>query len=399
MSIPPPPGPAQPPDPQGQYQAPPPQGPYAPPPFPHQQAPWPPPHGYGYGYPYAPVPQPPVNGVAIAALVLGVFCFLPAVGLVLGVIALVQIKRKGQRGKALAITGAALSSAGVALWALMLATGGAAAFWEGFKEGAREGNAAFSLDKGDCFDTPSGSLQGVTYDVDKVPCSGEHDGEVFATVALPDGGYPGDERVTEIADEKCYALLGEYALDLWAVPDHVDVYYLSPTSQSWRLGDREITCVFGNTDEHGSLTGSLRNDGTAMDADQLAYLEAVREIDAVLDTEPEAYPEDDLPGNREWADEVHAVLDEQTGVLRAHTWGPDAERPLAELVRELEAAVEDWREAADAKDVDTFYEHYDNAYGFYDSEATVTAREALGLDTSPPAYDYDEGAEGATEDA
>ncbi|MFE6284743.1 DUF4190 domain-containing protein [Streptomyces sp. NPDC057877] len=398
MSIPPPPGPHQPQDPQGQYPAP--QGPYAPPSFPQQppsfpqqQAAWHP-YPYPYGYP----PQPPVNGVAIAALVFGVLCLLPAIGLVLGVIALVQIKRKGQRGKGMAVAGTVLSSVGVLLWAVSLGTGAASSFWEGVKEGARDG-ASFSLDKGDCFDTPSGSLQGVTYDVDDVPCSGEHDGEVFGTIVLPDGGFPNDDRLTEIADEKCYALQGDYALDAWAVPDHVDVYYFSPTSQSWRLGDREITCVFGNTDEHGSLTGSLRNDGTTLGADQLAYLEAVRAIDAVLETEPEAYPEDDLPGNRAWADDVHEVLGEQTGVLREHAWRPDAERSLTALVKELEKARAHWEKAGAATDADTFYVHYDEGYGFYDGEETVTAREALGLDTSPPSYDYDDGSGDRTEEA
>ncbi|MFD0317091.1 DUF4190 domain-containing protein [Streptomyces flavalbus] len=388
MSIPPPPGPFPPPDPQGQqgqYPAPQPPPPYA--------------HAYPYGFPYQPpAPQPPLNGVAIASLVFGVLCLLPGVGLVLGVVALAQIRRRGERGKALAVTGTALSSAGVLLWALILGTGAATSFWEGVKEGVRDGGS-FSLDEGDCFDTPSGSLQGVTYDVDTVPCSGEHDGEVFATITLPDGGYPGDDRLTGIADERCYSLMGDYALDSWAVPDDVDVYYLSPTSQSWRLGDREITCVFGNTDEGGTLTGSLRNDGSDLDADQLAYLEAAHAIDVVLDTEPEEYPEDDLPGNRAWAKEVEEVLGEQTGVLRDHTWRSDTEEPLTALLAELESARGHWRKAGTAADAETYWEHYDEGYGFYDGEATVTAREALGLDTSPPAYLYGEDSGEATGDA
>ena len=119
MSIPPPPGPHQPqapyqppqpdqnPNPgRDQHQNPYPQGPYPQGGHPHAA----PPYG-GVPYPvwgqgYTPFARPaPVNGVAIASLVLGLLCFLPAVGLILGIIALVQIKKRGERGKGLAIAG------------------------------------------------------------------------------------------------------------------------------------------------------------------------------------------------------------------------------------------------------------------------------------------------------
>ncbi|WP_374328475.1 DUF4190 domain-containing protein [Streptomyces sp. PSKA30] len=104
----------------------------------------------------------------------------------LGLIALRQIKRKGERGKGMAVAGSVLSSVGLALWVLSLSTGFVSDFWESFKESARE-SATVSPDKGECFDVPSGSLEGMTYDVAVVPCEGEHDGDVFATVTLPRG--------------------------------------------------------------------------------------------------------------------------------------------------------------------------------------------------------------------
>ncbi|MGI3200060.1 DUF4190 domain-containing protein [Streptomyces sp. GLT-R25] len=149
MEIPPPSGP-QPPQgqpqgqPQGPYQPPgQPQGPYgAYPGGPQGQGPGPGPGPYGYqpwGQGYSPYSTPaPVNGLAIAALVLGILCFLPLVGLILGFFALAQIKRKGERGKGMAIAGMILSGIGAAILALALATGGAAEFWDGFQEGARE---------------------------------------------------------------------------------------------------------------------------------------------------------------------------------------------------------------------------------------------------------------------
>ncbi|MDT9697769.1 DUF4190 domain-containing protein [Streptomyces sp. P17] len=384
MSIPPPHGPHQqePPGPQGPYaqgQFPPP-GPYAPYPY----------HPYGpYGRPAS------VNGLAIAALVLGILCFLPAVGLVLGLVALAQIKKKGERGKGMAIAGSVLSSVGLALWTVTLSTGFASDVWESVKDAASADGTAYALAEGDCFNSPSDSLEGATYDVTEVPCAGRHDGEVFAVVTLPGGRFPGDDSVTRTAEDKCYTLEAQYAMDPWAVPEAVDVYYLVPSSQSWRFGDREITCLFGSTDTKAPLTGSLRNDETTLDADQLAFLKAMSAVDDVLYEEPEDYPEDDLPANQDWAKDVEGVLGEQIEALEAHGWQSGAEESVAGLVADMRDARRAWEKAAASDDVDTFYEHYDTGYEYVDGPTTVTARKALGLATAVPTYDgeYDTGSE------
>ncbi|GGL77440.1 membrane protein [Streptomyces fumigatiscleroticus] len=400
MSIPPPPGPHQPQEPGGPYppsptpyqQGPHQQGPYQPY-QPYQQNPYGPPSYPAHG-PFS--PPAPVNGVAIAALVLGVLCFLPAVGLVLGLVALGQIKKRGERGKGLAVAGSVLSSIGLALWVVSLSTGAAADFWEGFRDAARGEGTAYALTEGDCFDVPGGSLEGFAYDVDEVPCAGEHDGEVFAVFGMAEGSYPGDGEVTETADDKCYTLQDGYAMDTWAVPEDVDVFYLTPTRESWGAGDREITCVFGSADGTSTLTGSLRNDATTLDAHQVAYLKAARVLNTALDSAPEEeYVEDDLPGHKEWAGRVAEALTEQTGMLRGHDWPADAEQPVAGLLEDLDAAQREWSRAAGAGDVDTFYEHYDAGYDLVDPQKSVTARKALGLATTPPSYEsYEEGDDG-----
>ncbi|MEU6671639.1 DUF4190 domain-containing protein [Streptomyces sp. NPDC046727] len=394
MSIPPPPGPHQP---QGPFQPPPsyPQGPYGPSPYPQQP-------GGNLGLPgyqpwtqgYSPYNHPaPVNGLAIASLVLGVLCFLPGVGLVLGLVALRQIRRRGERGTGLAVGGSVLSGVGLVLWVLLVATGGASELWEGFKEGARDG-ATISLAEGECFDAPGGGLSGVTHDVDKVSCAGAHDGEVFASFRLPGGAYPGHGSVTETADERCWGLQDGYAMDGWAVPQDVDVYYLTPTEGSWAAGDREVTCVFGNTTEGEDLTGSLRNDETVLDADQVAYLKAAHVLNAAMDTAPdEEYVEDDLPGHKAWAGRVSAALGEQARMLRAHDWPAGSRGSLAALARELDKARAEWAKAARAKDADTFYEHYDTGSELIDPSRAVTARESLGLATTPPAASGEEGSD------
>ncbi|CAL9461219.1 hypothetical protein SUDANB145_02641 [Streptomyces sp. enrichment culture] len=361
----------------------------------------PPPHPHpAWGRPYAPPPrQAPVNGIAISALVLGLLCFLPAVGLVLGLIALSQIRRRGERGTGFAVAGAVVSSVGLVLWAVALTTGGASAFWQGFREAASGEGTAYALDAGQCFDTPDGSLGGVTYDIDEVPCSGAHDGEVFAAFDLADGPFPGDESVARTADDKCYALRTGYAMDAWAVPSNVDIYYLTPTRQSWRAGDREVTCLFGGAEEGDVLTGSLRNDETTLDADQVSFLKAAELLDEALESEPAtAYIEDDLPGHREWAGRMESALGEQGRRLRGHTWPAGAEQPVADLAEDLDAAREEWAAAAKATDADTFYEHYDTGYDLIAPSASVAAREALGLATTPPAYQEGDAGEGTDGD-
>ncbi|MFJ9583200.1 DUF4190 domain-containing protein [Streptomyces acidicola] len=423
MAIPPPPGPQQPQEPQGPYpapqgQTPPPQGPpgqYPPPPGPGQPyagtgqpyadpgQPYAAGPGQQYGHPYQPWGQgyspyghpAPVNGFAIAALVLGLLCFLPLVGLVLGIVGLVQINKKGERGKGMAVSGIVLSTIGALLMTVALATGGARDFWEGFEEAARENGSTFSVEKGECFDAPNGSLEGYAYDVDTVPCDGEHDAEVFANFEIPGGDYPGDDELTETADEKCYDFADAYAMDSWALPEYVDVYYFTPTRESWSAGDRVVTCMFGSTDENAGLTGSLRKDDSVLTDDQLTYLLAEVLYTDALDTAPAAeYVEDDLPGHKEWATRVAEGLDEQATMLRDYGWSGDIERPVTDHADTLERAREEWEKAATAADADVFYEHYDKAYELVDGATAVTARKALGLAATPPSYGEESGGDG-----
>ncbi|MFD8230564.1 DUF4190 domain-containing protein [Streptomyces sp. NPDC059696] len=369
MSVPPPPG------------SEPFRDPFGPPPA--NRPPAAPPHGpYGSaGRPHgAPVS---VNALAVVALVLGVLCFLPAAAIVPGLIALRQIRRTGQSGRGMAIAGAVLSTVWIVLWTVVLSSGAASTAWEGLKDSAR-GNESLSLGKGDCFDAPGG-LEGDTYDVDRVPCAGRHDGEVFAVVTLPGGAFPGDARITDLADEKCYALQDQYAMDTWAMPADVEVYYLMPSRESWRYGDRAITCLFGSAEETAGLTGSLRGDPTTLDTDQVVFLSTANALDAALYEEPGKSPEDDLAAHRAWATQVHDVLGEQIEALRGHSWRAGARTPVADLVADLEDARTEWHRASTAGDAETYHAHYDRASGAVDGPATVTARKALGLATTPPA--------------
>ncbi|GAB2329273.1 DUF4190 domain-containing protein [Streptomyces variabilis] len=370
VSIPPPPGP--------QFQ-----GGAQPPHFPHQGPPGPGPY-FPYG-PYGPRPPAAVNGVAIAALVFGVLCFLPAVGLVLGVIALLQIKRRGERGKGMAVAGVTLSSLGLALWTAALVTGGVAAFWEGFRDGARS-DSVLSLRKGDCFTSPGG-LEGWTVKALKVACTDEHDGEVFALVAVPGSDFPGDDSLVELGEDRCYERRSAYVMDGWSLPEEIGVYYFAPSEQSWRFGDRSVACVLGREDGT-RFSGSLRSDATTLDAHQLAYLEAAEVLNVALDEVPASDSfDDDVSDDREWAAQVEEAVTEQVRLLRAHAWPAQAREPVDGLVADLVAARLAWGRAAGTADPDAYWIREEEAWEATDPSLSITVREALGLATSPPAYD------------
>ncbi|WP_338686231.1 DUF4190 domain-containing protein [Streptomyces acidiscabies] len=349
------------------------------------------PQGWGQGWapgPFRPVRQ--VNGVAISALVLGALCFLPAVGIVLGIIALVQIKRRGERGKPMAVIGIVLSSLGLALWLVALTTNVARDTVHAIEDAA-EITTVSALDTGDCFDLPPGdTISSDVYDVDEADCAHPHDAEIFGVVPVDGDVFPGRAKLREIGNEKCYDLKLGYTMDPWAVPDGTDWYTLLPERDGWESGDRAITCVYARSDFGTPMIGSLRRDETNLDDRQLAFLAAMSAIDDALYAEPEDYPEEDLPANTAWAAEVRDVLGQQATALQSRSWA-GAQPALDLLVRDLRDARESWRKAAVADDADAYYDAYDAGYAFVDGATTIGARSALGLAVTVPSSDDDSG--------
>ncbi len=100
---------------------------------PPMAAPPPPPPNYGGGAPVPGAVPPGTNPLAIASIICSVvltcLCgFGSGIGLILGVIALNQIKKTGQAGRGLALAGIIVGAVVVALsiiyWIFVLATGG-----------------------------------------------------------------------------------------------------------------------------------------------------------------------------------------------------------------------------------------------------------------------------------
>ncbi|MEU6384624.1 DUF4190 domain-containing protein [Streptomyces bauhiniae] len=342
------------------------------------------PHGSPSPYwtPAPPTPTP-TNPFAIASLVASILCCVPGVGLVLGVVALVQIRKRGQRGLAAAVIGSTLSGIALATTVLLLTTGATGWIWRHVKDGVREG-ANLSLARGDCFDTDAGRLKDAVLGVRTVPCAGAHEGEVFGTFTLADGPYPGEKAVRDAA-ARCVDQRHFYAMDDWAVPGDVAAVDLSPSRETWAFGDRTVTCVFSSVTEHGTLTGSLRADQTTLNAHQIAFLDAARTLNDAMDTAPDAVDvEDDLPGHKAWARRVSTALADGAHALRAHAWPATARAPLAALTARMDKARAHWDQAARARDADAFYVPYDAGLTLIEPLAAVPARKALKLTATPP---------------
>ncbi len=115
----------------------------------------------------------------------------------------------------------------------------------------------FSLEVGDCFDDPDGSVDEV-YEVPIVGCEEPHDNEVYAIHELANGDFPGDAEVAESAQMGCIERFAGYVGTPYAESE-LFATWLFPTEMSWGAGDREVICVLFAED--GPLEGSMQDSG------------------------------------------------------------------------------------------------------------------------------------------
>ncbi|MFD3535381.1 DUF4190 domain-containing protein [Streptomyces sp. NPDC058664] len=365
---------------QGGWPAP---GPYTSPGMPYAAGPYAGAPGVPGAGPYGGPPRRTTNGLAVASLVSGIVCCLPPLGLVLGLVALPQIRKKDQAGKGLAVTGIVLSVVSCLLLVVGLVTGGFSSAWSGFKEGVDEASrtkSPFSLRTGQCFSDP-GKLEEYATDVTIVDCDRPHDGEVtggFKVTGIDK--WPGEDAIDEIAEKRCETVNAAYAMDTWAVPQDVWIYYYLPSSQSWRLGDRTVTCAFATEKE--PYSGSVRSDETTLTYDQEHFLRSVNPIETVMYHEPEDDPDEDFEANKAWSKEMLAAIDTARADLGNRSWSGLPKAPVEELRTGLGAASKQWRKLTAAADADAYWEAYDAAWDALPDSAD--ARTALGLTGTPP---------------
>lgn len=214
------------------------------------------------------------NVVSIVAIVLGFV--VPIGGIIAGAVGLAQIKRTGEKGRGLALTGIIVGSvltvlgviAGIALTAFLVflgtqtpAASGADPFVA--PPGAPDGGATaapgepapsdlYALAVGECLDdVPQGFVSSDNF----VDCAVPHTYEVFSSFLLPDGAYPGDDAVDQAAIDTCGAAFAKY-LGIDYEASQLNYTYLAPLEETWVAGDRAVSCLV--FDPQGETTGSLQ---------------------------------------------------------------------------------------------------------------------------------------------
>lgn len=160
-----------------------------------------------------------------------------------------------------ALTLVTLSAAGIALSGCSLLpsfTGGDTATRDDSGE-VVEGNDStdvFTLQVGDCLNDATAAETVET--IPTVPCDEPHDSEIYASIIMDDGDFPGADAVIAEADAACLDAFAGFAGIEYADSIYYFSYYF-PTESSWAGGDREILCTI--YDEAGQVTGSLQNIG------------------------------------------------------------------------------------------------------------------------------------------
>ncbi|MEV0798756.1 septum formation family protein [Kribbella sp. NPDC050281] len=198
-----------------------------PPPFPNMR-------------PVAQVPHPTLSIQAVFALVCGVIGLFP-VSIPLGIAALDRIRKRGQRGGRLVVTGFVASGLWIAIFASIIknypdssepdrdvASGQVTAAKTTRPQDLKVGDCVANLEEG--------TVKKVTVK----PCDQPNGGRVFAVFTFPPGSWPGRETVDEKMNDGCSE---RWSASNEQATDPSDIFILGPTVDSWRLGDRGVTCL------------------------------------------------------------------------------------------------------------------------------------------------------------
>jgi hypothetical protein len=186
-------------------------------------------------------PPPPVSKLAVVTLVIGL---IPGVGLslLLGLIALLRLRSTHKRGALLAVIGMVAGTAWVAFEAyvyLEVLSKPVARDAKGVV--VRKGDVLVTtLRTGDCIE--AWAIKNAIGSVTVVPCTMNHDAEVFYTFTATGGkDFPTDKAVTGEATTQCVAK-SKTSLSP-ADLKTAKVAFLKPVEASWKKNEKQITCV------------------------------------------------------------------------------------------------------------------------------------------------------------
>lgn len=154
-------------------------------------------------------------------------------------------------------------------WGVIALIGFGVAFFTSLDDASRDGTGeiveagdldVMTIQEGDCFDDPE--TTDVVFSLDAVPCSQPHDKEVFAVASIVGvwDEFPGQTTLENYAYEQCSGSLFDDFVGVAYFDSALDVVTLTPSTESWDQGDREIVCALYRLDFE-KMTGSARNSG------------------------------------------------------------------------------------------------------------------------------------------
>ncbi len=191
-------------------------------------------------------PRPGTNGWAVASFL---FSLLGGVLLAVpfGVVALVKIGQRPQRGKGLAVAGLVISGVWVvAVAAFLLDSAQVTASAGGASQGAGAGAVNFfSQRTGACFRDPlrHRSTGSVPTEVTSVPCTRAHNAQVFAQFHAVGGlKYPGRTALLRQGGHDCASVF-KTKLDRSKLTKQMTLVDVVPLELPWFTGQRRISCV------------------------------------------------------------------------------------------------------------------------------------------------------------
>ncbi|WP_329254755.1 DUF4190 domain-containing protein [Actinoallomurus sp. NBC_01490] len=204
-----------------------------------------------------------VNGLAIGSLITGILGCVSFIGLILGIVALRQIKQRGGRGRGMAITGIVL----FCVWTVIAVVGvivspdsGPTSASGGITtpkptHTAPKKTEIQKMRVGQCInDAGTGAVDSLKV----VPCDQPHDGEVMAIGTLHGLILPSEAQIRQKARTLC-SQLAEKKIERDPAADVLTITDYYPTVEAWRGGDHGVTCLAEHVTEGRKLTRPIRS--------------------------------------------------------------------------------------------------------------------------------------------
>lgn len=92
--------------------------------------------------------------------------------------------------------------------------------------------------------------------VQSVDCADPHDAEVFASILLADGDFPGAETVAQAGIDQCAQQFAAF-IGIPFASSTLTYEYYAPSAETWAAGDRALLCLV--RDPNGTVRGTLED--------------------------------------------------------------------------------------------------------------------------------------------